>query len=149
MLDGLVQTDPHPGNYLVLDSGTNRKKSTRNHDNPSKDNDEDSSSDAGGAAQMGCIDFGQLKRLPLEKRVDLAKAIILMERSGRAQRRNQRANDASSQAAEEAAEASDDPWLDILISQFQLRSRFNRRPIFHWPGFHGKMKIRHNVSMFW
>lgn len=50
--DGVVQTDPHPGNFLVL-----------------RDN-----------KTLGCIDFGQLKRLPREKRIPFAKLVIAIHR---------------------------------------------------------------------
>ena len=51
LIDGCVQTDPHPGNYMVRADG-----------------------------RLGCIDFGQLKRLSREKRIAYARMLVHLHR---------------------------------------------------------------------
>lgn len=61
IIDGLVQTDPHPGNYLILKDG-----------------------------RMGCIDFGQQKQVPYELRMHFARTIVYLHRAKRIDELNER-----------------------------------------------------------
>ena len=47
LMDGCVQTDPHPGNFVIMEGN-----------------------------RMGCIDFGQVKRVDLRKRIAFAKMLM-------------------------------------------------------------------------
>lgn len=61
LLDGCFQADPHPGNYMIFAAGL------RNQDENEP------------PQRLGCIDFGQLKQLPLHKRISLAKLIVALD----------------------------------------------------------------------
>ncbi|CAD7940253.1 unnamed protein product [Amoebophrya sp. A120] len=55
LVDGCHQADPHPGNYLLLPDG-----------------------------RLGCIDFGQMKEVPIRKRLALARLIVALDEGERA-----------------------------------------------------------------
>jgi len=75
---GLFNADPHPGNIILLgdDYRRNTDDRTTGDDSESngKDNDKGNVHKANG--ELGLIDFGQCKRLPLHSRVLVARLIL-------------------------------------------------------------------------
>ena len=58
LVDGTVQTDPHPGNYFIMNP------QSEHHDK---------------RKQLGAIDFGQLKVLTLDKRLALSRLVLALQ----------------------------------------------------------------------
>ncbi|CAD7964496.1 unnamed protein product [Amoebophrya sp. A25] len=68
LIDGALQADPHPGNYMVSTPNSSTTPTTASA----------SETSSTGSPRLGCIDFGQLKVVPLEKRLAFARLILAL-----------------------------------------------------------------------